>query len=206
MHHQMKKHILYILTAGMLAAACEKLELPTQEEKNETENTIEQDKDSIEGDIPTEPPYHTPTINDTIAYIQNHGNTPETAYSVRDFKTYIPTYLSLTQGAIGWHNVYVTGYIVGHTPPNAHSIEKTVFGTGNVETNIVIADSPQENHYSNCIAIELTKSSTQSTETRNALNLSSNPQNLHRKVTIFGNIEPYKKALGIKNARKHIFH
>ena len=202
----MKKYILSLFSCALFAmTSCEKLEIPTPDDTPDTETENQQGSSNIEG-TPENDSGESPTINDTIAYVQSHGDTPETSFSVSDFKTYIPTYLSLTQGAIGWHNVYVTGYFVGYTPKNAHSIEKTVFGISNVESNIVIADSPQETHYNNCIAIELTKSSTKSTETRNALNLSSNPQNLHRKVTIFGNIEPYKKTLGIKNARKHIIH
>ena len=201
----MKKYILFLFSTLLFAiTSCEKLEIPTPDDTPDTETENQQGSSNTEG-IPENDSGEPPTINDTIAYVQSHGDTPETAFSVSDFKTYIPTYLSLTQGAIGWHNVYVTGYIVGYTPKNAHSIEKTVFDAGDVESNIVIADSPQETHYNNCIAIELTKSSTKSTETRNALNLSANPQNLHSKVTIFGNIETYKKTLGIKNARKYIW-
>lgn len=203
----MKKNILFLFVTLLFAiTSCEKLEIPTPDDNIPETETENQQGSSNTEETPENGSNATPTINDTIAYVQSHGKAPETAFSVNDFKTYIPTYLSLTQGAIGWPNVYVTGYIVGYTPKSAHSIEKTVFGTGDVESNIIIADSPQETLHSNCIAIELTKSSSKSTETRNALNLSANPQNLHRKVTIFGNIEPYKKALGIKNARKYIIH
>lgn len=146
----------------------------------------------------------TPTMTDTLNYVNSHGIEESVAFSVHDFKTYIPTYLNYYE-ASGIKDCYVEGYIVGYIKKQGHSMANTIFSTGDVETNIVIADSPTESDPMNCIAIQLTQDSSKSQSTREALNLSSHPENLHRKVIIFGNIETYMSTLGLKNARQYLF-
>ena len=175
---------------------------------NDTTQTEEPNEpnDTINNEQPNEPePQDSegqPTLNDTIEYVDSHGIEPDSAFHVSDFKTYIPVYLEKnTPGAIGWSNSYVRGYIVGYIPENT-SISKTIFGYGTTETNIVLADSPTETDYNQCIGIQL---STNYKETRQALNLCTNPENLGKHVIVFGNIAPYMGTLGLKSTREYQF-
>lgn len=89
----------------------------------------------------------------------------------------------------------VTGYIVG-TSAKGTTI-KLNLGTENAaESNLVIADNPNETDSNKCIVIELKDGS----DIRKALNLVSNPEVLGKKVNITGQIQKYFGKGGIKNA------
>lgn len=90
--------------------------------------------------------------------------------------------------------VCVGGYIVGYIPSG--SISRTIFDSeGAVESNIVIADSPLEEDYNQCAAMQLTKGS----DAREDLNLSDNPANLGEYVRLFGTkVAKYYYAPGLK--------
>ena len=139
-----------------------------------------------------------PTLADTLQYVCTHGTTEDVPYRVMDFKTYLPTYLAY-YGATGMKDSYVCGYIVGYI--KGQSIQRATFAAGDVATNIVLADSPDETNPDRCIAVQLTTSSNLSKSTREALNLATHPENLGRQVTLYGNIDKYMGTLGIKNAR-----
>ena len=182
---------------------------------NDTTQTEEPNEpnDTINNEQPDEPkPQDSegqPTLQDTINYVESHGIEPDSAFRVSDFKTYIPVYLEKnTPGAIGWSNSYVRGYIVGYIPRGQKSISKTIFNAdnvGNSNTNIVLADSYSETDYNQCIAVELSDDTRNHTNTRKALNLSTNPENLGKQVVVFGNIEPYMGTLGLKSTREYQF-
>ncbi|MCI6295493.1 MAG: DUF6359 domain-containing protein [Bacteroidales bacterium] len=92
------------------------------------------------------------------------------------------------------HYVAVAGYIVGFVPSG--KIGNMVFGTKNaVETNVVIADSPDETNPQNCAAVQLMKN----TYVRDEVNLSFFPDNLHRLICVFGMVDEYYGAPGLKN-------
>lgn len=99
----------------------------------------------------------------------------------------------------------VKGYIVGYVRKNKNNISQTSFElTFPVESNIVLADSPNERDYNNCIAVQLSTGSTY-LPARNALNLSAHPENHGKYVIVLGRIEKYMGALGVKNTREYTF-
>ncbi len=98
---------------------------------------------------------------------------------------------------------FVEGYIVGYIKTN--NISKTNFTSDSaVETNIVLADSPGETDTDKCIAIQLSSSSSYIL-TRNALNLKANPENLGKRISVYGTIEKYMGRLGLKNTSRYKF-
>ena len=99
----------------------------------------------------------------------------------------------------------VKGYIVGYVRKNGQKLSQTSFSVeAPVETNIVIADTPDETDYNKCIAVQLSTGNTY-LPTRQALNLKDHPENLHRCVTVLGTIEKYMGALGVKKTRDYLF-
>lgn len=176
-----------------LIASCEKLDLPTQENSPAS--------GSNQNPTDTEKADDTPTMDSIIRYMKTHGD-EDNPFTVSDFKTTIPTYL-VYKGASGISEAWICGYIVGYI--DGTSITKTIFAAGNTETNIVLADSPSEQDYNNCIAIQLTLNSTNSIATRSALNLSAHPENLGKQVLLFGNIDTYMRTLGLKSTRSYAF-
>ena len=122
-------------------------------------------------------------------------------YSVTDVLGPLTNYFKTHDDVISGHSV--KGYIVGYVRKNKNTISQTSFKLVlPSETNIVLADSPEEKDYNNCIAVELSKNHI---ETRNALNLKDHPENLHRCVIVEGTIEIYMGALGVKNTRAYSF-
>lgn len=204
----------YMGTKGILQAHNHTLLPPEDTPKNpENPNNPENPENPESPENPETPSTpSTPTLQDTLTYVQTHGYTPETAFTVHDFKTYIPTFLLNTYlidpelHATGIPEVIVHGYIVGYI--KGSSLVKTIFSAQNaVETNIVIADSPDEIDPDQCIAVQLTTTSTNAQKTRNALNLKSHPENLHQEIIILGDIAIYMGAntYGLKNARNYGF-
>lgn len=88
----------------------------------------------------------------------------------------------------------VKGYIVGYVPGQVYA--DAVFGvTGEVsKTNLVLADAATETDVTKCIPVQLPSGAV-----RNALNLSENPENLGKEVTLTGNIEKYFGVPGFKS-------
>ncbi|MCR5312843.1 MAG: DUF6359 domain-containing protein [Bacteroidaceae bacterium] len=108
-------------------------------------------------------------------------------------------YRSLLEGDVSSiYDIWTTGYIVGYI--SGRSISKTIFGTGNVATNIVLADSPDESDYRRCIPVQLSSSSSFSA-VRDAINLRENPDMLGRKVLIFGTATQYMRYFGMKDVK-----
>ena len=204
----------YMGTKGILQTHNHTL-LPPEDTPNTPENpdNPENPETPENPDSPENPSTpSTPTLQDTLTYVQTHGYTPETAFTVHDFKTHIPTFLLNTYltdpelHAIGIPEVIVHGYIVGYI--KGSSLAKTIFSAQNaVETNIVIADSPDEIDPDQCIAVQLTTNSTNAKGTRDALNLKGHPENLHQEIIILGDIAIYMgtNTYGLKNARDYGF-
>ena len=95
----------------------------------------------------------------------------------------------------------VTGYIVGAI--NGKSISDGAIFTGSVpaeaNTNILLADTPDETDYNNCIPVQLPSGSV-----RNALNLVDNPGNYQKLVTLTGSLEKYFGVAGLKTVTKYV--
>lgn len=95
-------------------------------------------------------------------------------------------------------NYWVHGFIVGcvqTTETVFTATDQTVNMTGDFTTanNILIASTPDETDYNNCLGIQLPSGAV-----RNALNLKDNPSNLGKEVCLYGYIDKY---LGIPGMR-----
>jgi hypothetical protein len=175
------------------------MEVPTEEKSSSTEVK----KDTIPNPItPPESPDTIPENPDSLSdgnlieYVEYYGSTEETAYSVHEALFIVPKYLDLYD-AIGYPDCYVSGFIVGFIPTN--NISRTIFSSGDVATNIVLADSIGETDYHNCIPVQLTTSSKNRKATREALNLSAHPENIGTYVILHGEITKYMGTFGLKN-------
>lgn len=143
-----------------------------------------------------------------VEYIYSHG-TENYPFNVMDFKTNLPEFLSHFGapeiGTPGMKDVYICGYIVGYIPKGNSKMERTIFSNeGATQTNIVLSDSPDEQDYKNCIAVELSLSSNRTKEVREALNLENHPENYKKRFIIYGNIDTYMGILGLKSTREYI--
>lgn len=130
-------------------------------------------------DVPA--PYGTP----------NQPSTPEATTSGTEADPYTVTDARIVGTGT---NVFVKGYIVGYIPTGEKSLNSAVFGaTGeNVSTsNVLIAASADESDVNKCMPIQLSN-------VRDAVNLSANPDNLGKEVTLCGNILTYFGAIGLK--------
>lgn len=128
-------------------------------------------------DVPA--PYGTP----------NKPSTPEAKTTGTEADPYTVTDAKL----VGFGtNVFVKGYIVGYIPGKA--LSEAVFGaTGeSVSTsNVLIAASADETDVNKCMPVQLSN-------VRDAVNLSANPGNLGKEVTLCGKILAYFGATGLK--------
>ena len=90
--------------------------------------------------------------------------------------------------------VYVKAYIVGYVEGQvlADGAHFTADGC-NVKSNMLIAPSASETDLSKCMPVQLP-----SGEVRNGLNLQDNPGNIKKEVLLYGNIEKYFGAPGVK--------
>lgn len=188
---------LFVMMTTMIS--CEKMEVPTEEKTSSSEAK----KDTIPNPItPPEDPDTIPENLDSLSdgnlieYVEYYGSTEETAYSVHETLFIVPKYLDL-YGAIGYPDCYVSGFIVGFIPTN--NISRTIFSSGDVATNIVLADSIGETDYHNCIPVQLTTSSKNRKAAREALNLSAHPENIGTYVILHGEITKYMGTFGLKN-------
>ena len=145
------------------------------------------------------------TTEDLLDYVDEYGSTEESAYSVHDILHFLPKYLEYYD-ASGYPDRYVHGFIVGFVAKNKNSIAHAVFSSGDVETNIVIADSPDEIDYNNCIAVQLSTSSKGQKEVREGLNLFAHPENLGAHVILHGTVTKYMGTLGLKSVNDAVIY
>ncbi|HCC17279.1 MAG TPA: hypothetical protein DEP83_01750 [Porphyromonadaceae bacterium] len=100
--------------------------------------------------------------------------------------------------AQGKNDVWVKGYIVGAFDG---SISKFVTDTtGQVKSNIALADNMNETVTSNMIPVSIS-----TTTLKNALNIVDNPTNLNRHVYIRGNLAVYFSAPGLRDTKEYLF-
>lgn len=95
----------------------------------------------------------------------------------------------------------VRGYIVGYVKSGTFSSTGVSFSAGSVNTNIVLAELPTENDVTNCIPVQLVKSS----DARSDLNLSDHPENLGKKVEVHGTLSLYMQVPALKNVKTYRF-
>jgi uncharacterized protein YdeI (BOF family) len=90
--------------------------------------------------------------------------------------------------------VYVKAYIVGNVEGQVLATGAKFSTDGDSQTNILIAASPDETNVDNCMPVQLPTGAI-----RTALNLKDNPGNYKKEVTLYGNIEKYFGATGLKS-------
>ncbi|MBQ8710258.1 MAG: hypothetical protein IJ550_06765 [Bacteroidaceae bacterium] len=182
-------------------ASCEKVE----EVPEDTPPIINAEGDSIVVPIVPIGDPDSLSIEDLLDYVDENGSTEESAYSVHDILHFLPKYLEYYD-ASGYPDCYVRGFIVGFVAKNKNSIAHAVFSSGDVETNIVIADSPDEIDYNNCIAVQLSTSSKGQKEVREGLNLFAHPENLGAYVILHGTVTKYMGTLGLKSVNDAVIY
>lgn len=135
-------------------------------------------------------------------YVKNFGKTSAKAFTIDD----------LTEGKVKQYDDslginstdrWVRGFIVGYVKGN--HISTAVFATGNIASNVLLADSPDEQDYNKCIAIQLPTSSAACKTVRTAINLYEHPDNLGKQVIIKGKLDHYMGPLGLKEASDYKF-
>lgn len=204
-----------IVTTLTLCFSCEKLEIPddilnnSQTQKPDTPNaesnqdkpsSTQKDEQNNHGSENQEDDSEA-TLDKAWEYFEKYGTSVNFPYTISKINTYIQQVFDYA-GYEGQTNVYVTGHIVGFV--NGTNISKTVFSSAEaVETNIVLADAPEEKDVNNCIAVQLSNGSSNQSTTRFALNLANHPENLHTKVTLQGTLTKYMGKLGVKGAKNH---
>lgn len=95
----------------------------------------------------------------------------------------------------------VRGFIVGYVKAGTFSDKGVDFAAGTVNTNLILADAAEERDLSRCIPIQLVKS----TDARNDLNLKDHPENLGKKVEVYGTLETYMQVPALKNVKTYRF-
>lgn len=172
----MKHFIWYIflfLSFAFTFASCDKVEFPEEEDK--TENRPEN---------PGSNPGNEDDDND------DDDNT-ETGPSEDGF-------LSVAEAQKGMEGIQacVSGYIVGYI--SGTSLKNAVFDCpqDKANTNMLLADRPDEKQVENCMPIALPKSD--ALHSRAELNLYDHPENLGKRIIIAGILTRYFRVTGIK--------
>jgi hypothetical protein len=97
---------------------------------------------------------------------------------------------------VGW----VRGYIVGSVKTGVSSVSSSadIHWTGpfTSATNVLIADTPTENDYTKCIAVNLPAGSVLRTQ----VNLLDNPSNLGKRLNVTGTLRTYFGIAGLRDA------
>ncbi len=95
------------------------------------------------------------------------------------------------------------GYIVGYAN-SSWNAKGVIFSAEdcNVNTNLVLADSPDETDYKFCVPVQLANNGT---TLREDLNLKSHPEHLGRLIEITGKAQPYFSVPGLKSPTSYKF-
>lgn len=202
MHH-LTNILLLILVGGMFLACSsageddDKLPVnPTPSPGTDTtviRDTISPDTlhpDTVSADTVVAPPDTTSTTGtDTTSTGRDTMQT--TAISVKAAQQ---LYAGMAEDKVS-----VTGYVVG-TAKGQTLNGKRLTGPWGVETNILLADTPNPTDNSELMPVELRKG----TKARSALNLVANPTLHHRRVIITGHLRTYYRVAGLKSVSNYI--
>lgn len=96
--------------------------------------------------------------------------------------------------------IWVEGYIVGSAADKTADSFTTATGASASNTNIFIADNPGETDYNKCMPVQLPAG-----EVREALSLQAKPENLGKKVKLYGDLTAYFGLPGLKNTSRYEF-
>ena len=159
---------LLLLATSLTLLACEKLDLPAEE--NDSSEKAAESQTSSDNNADTE----AYSVAEAIAYHQHDGEVVD---------------------------IYVVGYIVGYVQHT--SIKSSTFAAGDSRTNLLLADTPVETDSLKCIPVQLSTANQACKATRIALNLYDNPNMLHQKVRLKGNLDLYMGVCGLLKAHDH---
>lgn len=129
------------------------------------------------------------------------GNTGDNNPSDPDGEYY--TVAQVQEAALTGKSGNVRGYIVGYVMSGGkYSAGTVTFASDgcDVNTNLVLADSKEENDHEYCIPVKLAKGTN-----RDELNLQDNPSHLGRYVELTGTLDKYFNVPGIKNVSSYRF-
>ena len=116
------------------------------------------------------------------------GSTPPTPSTSSKDK---PLTVSQAKSASG--NNYVKGYIVGYVDGQKLEGGATFGVPANAETEILLAETPDETSTDNVLPVQLPVG-----DIRSALELSAHPDYLKKEVLLYGSLETYFGVLGMK--------
>jgi hypothetical protein len=102
--------------------------------------------------------------------------------------------LSVAQAKNASGNNYVKGYIVGYVDGMTLASGATFAVPSNAETEILLADSPDETNPDNVFPVQLPTGAI-----RDALELSAHPDYLKQEVLLYGSLEKYFGVQGMKS-------
>ena len=95
--------------------------------------------------------------------------------------------------------VWVKGVIVGQAIKTLKETEFQPPFTGEAGTNIVLAAKAGETNITKIIPIQLAKDSKAKQAVRDGVNLPQNASNLSKTILLYGTLEKYLSAAGVKN-------
>lgn len=205
--------IIYVMMmfAAIIFIGCEKLEVPVSEspdtEQDDSSNTDDKNEDSddtqddSQSDVDESDEEDGVDGDDETEDEPSNDGSAEYPFTASDLLN-AEIYSYIVEDEMIVENIWVQGYIVGYVKGTRMSANSTIFSVGGVETNVIIADSPEEKDYSNCIPIQLSTGNSY-IGVRSALNLSDNPENLGKKVSVLGMLRKYFSTVGLKNTRKY---
>ena len=133
------------------------------------------------------------TVGQGAAYVVSinaagGGSTPPTPSTSSKDK---PLTVSQAKSASG--NNYVKGYIVGYVDGQKLEGGATFGVPANAETEILLAETPDETSTDNVLPVQLPVG-----DIRSALELSAHPDYLKKEVLLYGSLETYFGVLGMK--------
>lgn len=184
--------------ASWLAVACQKVELPSEEkeEKEQAEPGKEEDEGRPDGGDETDG-----GGEDGDSENVGYPDFPDVPYAPGttqelNVEAFLAIYTRVNIDTTGYE-ARVSGYIVGAC---SRSVGKSYFsaekiGEENLSSNILVADSKDVTDVTRCIPLELTDDGGM----REAVNLVDHPENLGRRIGVFGLVQRYCNAVGLKD-------
>lgn len=122
--------------------------------------------------------------------------TPETGDNSKE-KPYTVAYAIANNSGNAWVKGYIVGWIEGQVLAEGAKFN----GNSSVKTNILIADDANETDLSKCMPVQLPTGTV-----RNALNLQDNPNNYKQEVILYGSLEKYFGAAGLKSVSEFVLN
>lgn len=199
--------ILMLLSVLTSFLSCEKVELP--DITNESGSSAEEKGNGVQWDDSTRRTtsfawgFYCGFDLDTGEMIDSSGiasvmgeGTETNPYTVYGFLCGdIPSRLSSDEESDV--EVWLMGYIVGYV--DGRTMQRAVFGCGDVSSNIILGVSPFEVNYEHCVPVQLPASPKR---IRGSLNLCDNPSMLGARVCILGTAAVYMSTVGLKSPRE----